>query len=501
MSRDVSPVDHAQRWARYLPERPAIGGAGERWSYGELDRRAQRTAVFLIDEFGLARGDRVALLADNHPFFFELAFACFRAGLVLAPLNVRLAAGELEVLLALAAPRVLFADAAHAELAADLRSPPGCRTVDIGSYLADPPAAVAPRAPLSGSDFEEPALLLFTSGTTGRAKAAVLPVRQLFWNAVNTQLAFGLTGDDATVVYTPLFHTGAVNVLALPLLQVGGAVHVMERFAPDEVARIVAGERISTFFGVPTTLQTLAATPGFFTAAARSVRLCLCGGAPLAVNLIRTYERHGVALTQGFGMTEAGPNCFFLPPAALREHAGAVGKPIHYGDARLVCDGREARLDEVGELWLRGPHVCSGYFRDSAATAAAFEDGWFRTGDLLKRDEDGFYTVAGRLKEMFISGGENVYPAEIEVALHGHPAVAKCAVVATPDARWGEVGCAFAVVQEPVSGEALRGFLRERLAHYKIPKRFVFLENLPLNESGKVLKAHLAGEARRHAAA
>ena len=496
----LSLVDHPARWARYLPGEPALTDREGTVDYAELDRRVQRSAVYLTETRGLARGDRVALLADNHGFFFELAFACVRAGLVLAPLNYRLASGELEALLALAAPRLLFVDEAHRGRARALALPSGCEAVDIPGYLADPPEASIHPARLVGTADEETALLLFTSGTTGRPKAAALPARQLFWNAVHTQQAFALTRADATVLYTPLFHTGAINVLALPLLQLGGHVHIHERFDPAAVVRTVRERDVSTLFGVPTTLQALADEPGFFAAAQKAVRLCLCGGAPLSVRLVRAYERQGVALTQGFGMTEVGPNCFFLPPHEVGSRAGSVGKPMPYGEARLVRrptegqDGapREAAPGEVGELWLRGPHVFSGYFRDPEATAGAFHDGWFRTGDLLVRDEDGFFSVAGREKDMFISGGENVYPAEIELALHDHPGVVDCAVVPTPDPRWGEVGCAFVVAREHATEPGdLRRFLRSRLAHYKVPKRFVLTDALPRNASGKVRKAEL----------
>ena len=506
----LSLLDHPRRWAGYLPAQPALAERdGPSVDYATLDRRVQRTAVFLQGELGLARGDRVAVLAHNSGFLFELAFACFRAGLVLAPLNYRLAIGELEALLALAAPRALFVDTAHRPLAALLRLRNGLRNelrlIDVADYLAAPPRELAPARPLVGTGDEEAALLLLTSGTTGLPKAAALPARQLFWNGLHTQIAFALTRADSTLVYTPLFHTGGLNVLAMPLFQQGGSVHVHERFDPVEVVRAIAARRVTTIFGVPTTLRTLADTPGFFEAAARHLRLCLCGGAPLSLRLVRDYARRGVPLTQGFGMTEVGPNCFFLPPHAVDTRAGSVGQPMPYGQTRLVVDGRDAAPGEVGELWLRGPHVFSGYFRNPAATDAAFADGWFRTGDLLKRDEDGYFSVAGRQKDMFISGGENVYPAEIEVALHGHPAVADCAVVAVPDPRWGEVGCAFVVTREQGTGagagaEDMRRFLRERLAHYKVPRIFVSVEALPRNESGKVLKGRLVEEARRHAA-
>ena len=491
-------VDHPARWSRYTPLRPALHWRDQSWSWAELERRVQRTSRLLLDELGLQRGERVALLARNHPCFFELAYACLRSGLVLAPLNYRLAAQELSALLELCAASVLFVDQGSRPLVE------GSVTMRVRSVEALERAPgldeAGPQRSPRPLGLEEAALLLFTSGTTGRPKAAVLPVRQLFWNAVNTQLAFGLTGSDSTVLYTPLFHTGAINVLALPLLQCGGQVLVHEAFDAVAVLEALETRGISTIFGVPTTLQMLADQPAFDTLDLGALRLCLCGGAPLSVELIRRYQDRGLLLTQGFGMTEVGPNCFFLPPHEALARAGSVGLPMPYCEARVVVDCRDAQVDQVGELWLAGPQVCLGYHDDPQATAAAISGGWFRTGDLVRRDADGFFHVAGRKKDMFISGGENVYPAEVELALAAHPAVAECAVVAMPDERWGEVGCAFVV---PGNGglepAELRGWLRQRLAHYKVPKAFLARRELPRNPSGKLLKPALVQEALRHA--
>ncbi len=343
---------------------------------------------------------------------------------------------------------------------------------------------------------EAPALLLFTSGTTGRPKAALLPVRQLFWNAVNTLEAFRLSGDDGTVVFTPLFHTGAINVLAMPLLQCGGTVHIHDTFDPTRDVQTHRAGDVTTLFGVPVIFRLLADSPGFWEAA-RGLRLCLCGGAPLPVSLIQRYRDHGITLTQGFGMTEAGPNCFYLPADEARRRPGAVGRPMPYADARVLReDSTQADVAEVGELALRGPHVFQGYHAAPEATAAALPDGWLRTGDLVRRAPDGLFYVAGRQKDMFISGGENVYPAEVEAALVGHPGIQEAAVLAQPDPTWGEVGRAV-IARVPgadLDSEGLRDFLRARLAGYKIPKFFRFIEALPRSATGKVDKAALQQE-------
>jgi fatty-acyl-CoA synthase len=498
----LCPVDHPARWGSYTPDRPAISAGETTWNWGQLEARVSRTARWLVDDLGLEPGDRLAVLAHNHPCFFELLFACLRAGVVLAPLNFRLAPSELDSLLSLCAARVLLADVANQPAVQAMAHPLASEALPLEQLEPEPSGGVGlpTRRALAPLGMEDPALLLFTSGTTGLPKAAALPVRQLFWNAVNTQLAFGLTAADATVLYTPLFHTGAINVLAMPLLQCGGQVVIHETFDAGRVLSEVQARGISAIFGVPTTFELLAEHPDFAALDLSSIRLCLCGGAPLTVALIRRYQDRGIVLTQGFGMTEVGPNCFFLPPHEALRRAGSVGKPIHFSQARVVVDGRDAAPDEVGELWLSGPHVCIGYHDNPEATAAALSDGWFRTGDLVRRDADGFFYVAGRKKEMFISGGENVYPAEVEVALGAHPAVAECAVVGMPDSRWGEVGCAFVVPRSGGFDPALvKAWLRDRLAPYKVPKRFVILEDLPRNASGKAHKPSLEREARGHA--
>jgi fatty-acyl-CoA synthase len=524
-----SPLDFPARWAAYHPQAPALSGAGETLSWAELDRRVERLATHL-ERSGMRPGDRVAVLAQNHPFFFELAFACVRAGLVLAPLNYRLAPRELGQLLELCEPSLLVVDAANLEAVERLTRPAGLRLV-MQDELMRQRDALEPGTLQSptrrGLGLDDLAILLFTSGTTGLPKAAMLAGRQLFWNAVNTCLAWSLTRQDSSIVYTPLFHTGAINVLAMPLFFTGGHVIVHAAFDADAILECVARQRVSVIFGVPTTLQMLAETQGFAAADLAPLRLVLCGGAPLPLALIHTWQERGMTVTQGFGMTEVGPNCFYLPGDQALSRAGSVGKPMPYCTAKVMVeereaaenlvqgggqgghvaplgrpDGiREAAVNEVGELWLSGPHVTLGYFRNPQATAASLVDGWFRTGDLARRDSDGFFHVAGRKKDMFISGGENVYPAEVEVVLAGHPDVAECAVVQMPDARWGEVGCAFVVPRDGgLQGDQLRSWLRERLAGYKVPKAFVAVESLPRNSSGKVMKDRLREEARGHAA-
>ena len=464
-----------ESWDRFGPERVALvdGTSGERWTYRELWQRAQRRAAWLRDEHGVGPGDRVAWHAGNRLSFFEALFACARLGAILVPVNWRLAPPEVSWILDHCQPRVVLDDALEDAAALATRA---------GEVPAVPAAECREGTPL---------LILYTSGTTGRPKGAVLTHGSISWNSVNTQVACDLRADDSTVTFTPLFHTGAVNVLSLPLLHRGGKVVLFATFEPAAVLAAIERERVTILFGVPTTFEMLRDEPDFGRADLSSVRFSLCGGAPCSLELIHEYARKGVVFRQGYGLTEVGPNCFSLPPEDAERKAGTVGFPVLHGEARVVdAEGRDVPQGEVGELWLRGPHVCGGYWQDPDATDAVVRDGWWATGDLFTIDAEGYYRVVGRKKEMFISGGENVYPAEVEAALLEHPEVAEAAVLGVPDARWGEVGWAY-VAPETVDPEALLEFLRTRIAKYKVPKKVITLPTLPRNAMGKVVRPAL----------
>lgn len=461
---------------RFHPTRVALtdgqAADGARWTYRDLFRRSQRRAAWLRDVHGVRPGDRIAWTEGNRLEFFETLFACARLGAILVPVNWRLAQPEIDWILGHCQPRVV--------LDATTLAP-----------LADDPAAPAPAVACAEADDRTPLMILYTSGTTGRPKGAVLTHGSITANSLNTQLACDLRADDSTVTFTPLFHTGAVNVLSMPLLHRGGKVVLLQRFDAREILAAVERERVSILFGVPTTFEMLRDAPAFAKADLSSVRFALCGGAPCPLGLIEDYARRGVTFRQGFGLTEVGPNCFSLPPEDAVRKAGTVGFPVMHCEARVVdADGREVPQGEVGELWLRGPHVCGGYWNDPQATAASLRDGWWATGDLFTVDPDGYFRVVGRKKDMFISGGENVYPAEVEAAILAFPRVRECAVVGVPDPKWGEVGRAY-VGPADVDPDALLAFLRTRIGKFKVPKSVVALDALPRNALGKVLKHQL----------
>jgi len=343
---------------------------------------------------------------------------------------------------------------------------------------------------------EDPQMILLTGGTSGLPKGAVQPYRQGIANAAATVLSWGMRDDDSCVQATPCFHA-AVNAMTVPLLHLGARVALLERFDPESYLSMVEEAGATLLFLVPTMYQMVADHPRFASTDLSSVRWAISGGAACPDPVRQAFATRGVRFKQGYGLTEAGVNCFAIELDDAVHHPGAVGAPVLGSEAVVRRpDGRACDPDEVGELTLRGPHLFSGYFGRPEATREALRDGWLWTGDLATRDDEGRFTIVGRRKELFISGGENVYPAEIEAALHDHPEVASCAVVGVPDRRWGEVGL-MAVVARPgasLDPEALRGWLRERLARYKVPKHVRILGALPTSGAGKILKTELAQE-------
>ena len=473
--------------ARLRPEAIALVSAntGTRITRAQLADRSARLAASLATAHGIGRGDRVAVLAHNDVRTFELLVACSRIGAALAPLNIRLADDELEAVLARCGPKVLFVDEAHAARA------PGC---DVVRSALDTPIPLGTDAPSSiAGTLDDALVILFTSGTTGKPKGAMLTQRSIAANAESTRLAWGLGEDDVALVDAPLFHTGGLNVLATPLFYAGGTVIVAPRFDAVASAETLVREGCTVAFGVPTMIERLLAAG----VVDRSrVRLYVTGGAPCPRSLLDAFAEKGAALVQGFGMTECGPNCF-RPRADAA--AGSIGEPTFGLETRLVGDdGRDVAPGDAGELLLRGPHVFAGYFRDDPATHAALDaEGWLHTGDLLRATTEGWF-VAGRKKEMFISGGENVYPAEVETAFTLHASVAEAAVVSVADPKWGEAGVAYVLPRagapEP-SPDALRAFLRERIAAYKVPRTIHVERELPRTASGKIDKRALTTRA------
>lgn len=467
--------------ARFRPNAPALfeSESGRRWSYIAMQHEALRWAGRLQSE-GVGAGDRVAVLAQNRAETLFLLFACAELGAILVPLNWRLAPPELRWQIEHSAPKLVLVEPALSSLLS-------------GTVLENDPGSTPVEG--EGSSLDSPWVLMYTSGSTGRPKAAKLTHAQLHWNAINTQLACNLVPEDATLTFTPLFHTGGLNCLTTPLLWRGGRVVLARGFEAGPALELIARERISLLMGVPTIFQMMADHPAFAESDLGSVRDALVGGAALSLALLARYRERNIPLRQGFGLTEVGPNCFSMPPDMVERKLGSVGMPVPHVAAKLVrADGTQCAVGEPGELLLSGPAVCGGYWNDDAATQRAMGDGWFRTGDVLVRDAEGYFSVRGRIKEMFISGGENVYPPEVEAVIHACPGVAASAVIGVPDERWGEVGVAFveAGPDSGVTAEGLRSFLDGKLAKYKLPKRVVVQAELPKTASGKIDRVALS---------
>lgn len=480
--------DIAARRADLCPDKIAFTEieTGRQLSYAELNERACRFAAWLQSK-SIGSGDRVAILCLNTTSFFEILFACGKLGAILVPLNWRQPAPELLPVAQDAAPRLLIHDAENAAVAAALNLPL--------LSLADYEQAVAATAPAS---FETawPAdriwYMLYTSGTTGKPKAVIQTPGMAYANAVNIGQAIDLTSEDSTLNFLPLFHTAGINLHTLPVLMWGGCVRVLKKFDIDPVMTALKSGDCTAFFGVPAIYQAISLHGDFGKADFSRVRSWGCGGAPLPATLIDLFARRGVLVCNGMGMTETGPTVFLMDRAHTKAKIGSVGKPQILAEVRVVDDrDRPLPVEQAGELQIRGPGVTPGYWNNEAATRAAFtSDGWLRTGDVARRDADGYYYIVDRIKDMFISGGENVYPAEVEIVIYKFPGVLECAVIGVPDEKWGEVGCAYVLPQPngSVDAEALRAFCRENLAAYKVPKHIRIIEDFPRTAAGKVQK-------------
>lgn len=496
------------------PDKVALidAATGERRTYREWNARANAVARWLRDEFGIQKGDRVAVLAINCPEYLDLLFAAGKLGAVLVPLNWRLTVRELVIILQDCAPAVLCHDETYADTARQAAALVGIPTAPLASPIPTPagetpavqvpaPAgkdagATPPPLPVTTPDLtlEDPFLILYTSGTTGVPKGAILSHRMVTWNCVNTEISWDLWGTDITPTFAPFFHSGGINVLTLPLVHKGGTVVLLRNSDPGAVLECIERERCTIVFAVPTVFQMMLEHPRFAATDLSSVRFCVTGGSSCPIPIIESYFKRGLTFRQGYGMTEVGVNCFSLAPEDALRKAGSVGRPVFHSEARIVDEyDQDVGIDTVGELALAGPHVCSGYWNRPEATAEVLRDGWFHTGDLARRDSEGYYYIVGRKKDLIISGGENIYPAEIEGLMATHPSIAEAAIIGVPDPKWGEVGRAVVVVRpgETLTAEEVLAFCDGKLARYKIPKSVVFAPILPRNAMGKVIKAEL----------
>ncbi len=490
-------TDWASRRALLSPDRTAVYDLeqGRGYTYLAMRERTARLAGVLAG-MGIGAGDRVGILARNGLPHIDLWLLSGYHGTAVAPLNWRLPAAELLPLAQGAGLRALYCAQEFWAAGEEIARETGQRLLPLGEPYEQALAGARelPPAPPEEADV---AMLLFTGGTTGVAKGVRITHRQIFWNAVNTVTSWELSARDVAPVLTPFYHTGGYHVLTTPLYHAGGTTLLPEGFSAPQALSAVREHRASLLFLVPTMFASLLAAdprPEDFA----SVRFAISGGAACPPYVAERFGQLGVRFRQGYGLTEVGPNCFWMPEGAAAAHPGSVGLPVFHLEVRIAGEAGEALPPgSAGELWMRGPTVADGYDGRPAETAAVFgQDGFCRTGDLAVQDADGFVQIVGRRKEMFISGGENVYPIEVEAAIYAHPDVLLCAVVGVPHPHWGEVGVAFVQPREGASLAAgdLLSFLGGRLARYKLPKAVEVLENLPLTGAGKVAKEALRAE-------
>jgi fatty-acyl-CoA synthase len=489
--------DLLSKRAELTPEREALLelASGRRFTYAALNERANRTANWLRD-CGLGAGDRVALLAHNSVVYVDLLYACGKIGAVFVPLNWRLATAEWHYILSTCRPHCLIYEAEFEERlpAVDGRIP--TQLVSLSQYeaaVAQRPST-EPDRPATLSQYA-PYCILYTSGTTGRPKGAVISHRQVLWNAINTVISWELSAADVSPIFTPMFHAGGLFVFLTPLFYAGGRVIIARQFEAEAALDVIEREGCTVVLGVPTLFQMWLQTAVLAQTDFSRLRWFISGGAPCPPALIDAWHRAtGTTLRQGYGLTEVGPNCFCMSNEEAVSRPGSVGKPIFHSRLRLVdAAGHNVPPGATGELIISGPHVCAGYLDNAEATAAALRDGWFYTGDMARQDEDGYFYIVGRFKDMLISGGENVYAAEVEAVFLQHPAVADCALIGRPDEKWGEVGLMVTVLApgQTATAAELQAFCRQRLAAYKAPKEVIFVERLPYSPYGKVMKSEL----------
>jgi fatty-acyl-CoA synthase len=489
------------RWisdrAVLTPGRPAIEFGDEATTYAELDARSGRLADALVG-LGLRRGDRVASLTGNRPEHVELFFACAKAGFVLAPMSWRLTPAELAYQLRHAEPAALFVDPQMREPASSALRLTGAKPLRLSlarrelDELAEAGGATAWHPPPDDGD---DLLLLYTSGTTGRPKGARVTHRNCFWTNIGLDAIAELTDADVVLQVLPQFHIAGWNVQPLLALWKGATVVLEPRFEARRALELIERRGITTMMGVPANYQAMAADSRFARTDLASLRVAIVGGAPVPGPLLRSWWQRGVPLLQGYGLTEASPNVLAMPRDDAPRRLGWSGKPYPHVDVALAEPGSGAVVEGPGsgELLVGGPGVFAGYWRDPAATRAAIRDGWLHTGDVAERDGEGFYRIRDRLRDMYISGGENVYPAEIEAVLREHPAVADVAVIGVPDERWGEVGVAIVVLRRGATADEqdVIAHARARLAGYKAPRAVHFAAEIARSPSGKVLKRDL----------
>jgi fatty-acyl-CoA synthase len=483
------------------PDKPAVIFDGAQLTYRQFADAADRSAAVLRDR-GIGQGDAVAYIGENSPQFLQVMFAAAQLGAVFVPINTRLAAPEMQHVLVDSGARALVLDPEFLD-----RAMPGieagriAQVIVTGDGVPQSPglARLVTQAEAGHTvvdvDLDDPAAIIYTSGTTGRPKGAVLTHGNLTWVALNCIVDYDVVSTDVSLMISPLFHVASLGMGALPVILKGGTLVLEKGFEPGRALGLIQQHGVTMLSGVPTTYQMMADHPDWPSTDLSTLQKLTCGGSAVPTRILNAYEERGLSFSQGYGMTETSPGATSLSPAMTREKQGSVGLPQFFTEVRIADEhGDMVPRGTVGEIEITGPNVFPGYHGLPEATAEAFtDDGWFRSGDLGYLDADGYLYIADRLKDMIISGGENIYPAEVENLISDIEGISGVAVVGVPDDRWGEVPWAVVTLKEgaDVDTEKVRSHLDGLLARYKLPKNVVVVEDLPRTASGKVRKADL----------
>ena len=487
-------TDWLSKWAVYSPDHLAIKelDSGRHITYGQLNHQACYLASYFEEELGIQKGDRIAILAENCIELIVLFGVAQKMGCILVPLNFRLAAGEIDYLLEQAEAKLSFVQDSFQSIFLETKNAASIQTrwsiEDLENFLA--------KAPVEAVSFEarpmeedDPLMILFTSGTTGFPKGAMYTHKMVFWNSINTAMSLIINSESRTINVMPPFHTGGWNVLTTPFLHHGATVCIGRKFEPSDFLRQMQEEQVTIVFAVPTMVKMLTEEASFESASFPDLYYIIVGGEPMPIPVIEIWDKKSVPIRQGYGMTEVGPNLTSLHQRDAIRKKGSIGRPNFYVQTRIVDEnGKDVATNESGELWLKGPMVTPGYWKNSEATTKAKSNGWFKTGDLVRCDEEGYLYVVDRIKNMFISGGENVYPAEVERVLIQHPAISEVVIIGVNDEKWGEVGKAFVKTHpnETLELEEMRSYCMGKLAKFKIPKHLEIVSEIPKNDTGKI---------------
>jgi fatty-acyl-CoA synthase len=482
--------------SRITPDLQAIIDAETniKWSYRQINERAVSICNWLLSQ-GVKKGDRVALLAPNHISYFDLLFACSKIGAIFVPLNWRLSINELKDILDDCRPSIIGIHVRLNETFAQLKIN-SLMKFSVGDIHYEGLTSFQKQSINCGEDLniKDPLLMIYTGGTTGKPKGVVLSNQSVLWNGMNTVLSWNLTSEDVTLTNIPMFHTGGLNALSIPILLIGGTVVIADQYEPAKAVGYLQKYSCTIVLFIPTMYHMMIQTEEFKNSDFPSMKIFLSGGAPCPLEIYEAFWKKGLLFKEGYGLTEAGPNNFYIHPKDTHLKKGSVGKEMMFNSIKLMKNhNQEAEVDEVGEIWIKGHHCFSYYWENEEATNSALSNGWLRTGDLAKKDKDGYFFIVGRKKDMIITGGENVYPLEVEQWIATHPLVDEVAVIGLPDEKWGEIVTAFVVslATETIHEEDIREYCSHRLGKYKIPKRFYKMDQLPKTHVGKIDKKAL----------